>query len=567
MANYLNKYGRKVAAATTPQSAPLPESTQERNDAGGFAWRVDHWKQFERFLVLGAEGGTFYASERKVMDRSAKALMKCLAEDPERTIGLIVSVSDTGRAVKNDPAIFSLAKAAASKDKATRKLALEALGKVARTGTHLHHFCQYLDAERGWGRGVRKEVSDWFASRKPDSVAYQVLKYPSRDGWSMRDVLRSAHPKAPTMAHEAIFRYVVGGMESLGERTVERRNPDGTKKTVVYPSVVSALPEIISVVEELKQRAGTQTSLGSDDIAAIVSAIREHRLDREMLPTQALASPLVWEALLDHMKPMAALRNLGVMTARGVLVPLGESTKRVISIFENTELLKAQRLHPLSILVGLKTYNQGHGERARMRSNALSWSPVQQIVGALDSAFYASFDFVEPTGKAHYLGVDVSGSMGGATIAGLPLTAREAAAALAMVAARVEKNSAIFGFCHTLVDLKINATDSLAVVIRKTSSLPFGSTDCAAPILHAEKAKIPAEIFHVYTDNETWAGRVHPSEALKAYRAKTGIPAKLVTIGMSSGSFTIADPSDPGMLDIVGCSTDVPAVLADFARE
>jgi 60 kDa SS-A/Ro ribonucleoprotein len=60
---------------------------------------------------------------------------------------------------------------------------------------------------------------------------------------------------------------------------------------------------------------------------------------------------------------------------------------------------------------------------------------------------------------------------------------------------------------------------------------------------------------------------VHPSEALKAYRAKTGIPAKLVTIGMSSGSFTIADPSDPGMLDIVGCSTDVPAVLADFARE
>lgn len=566
MANYLNKYGKKVAAATTPQTSPLPGSTQTRNDAGGYGWRVDHWKQFERFLVLGAEGGTYYATEQKTVKRSTKALDRCLAEDAARTIAMIVDISVAGRAVKNDPAIFALARAASSKDKATRRLALEAVGQVCRTGTHLHHFCQFLDAERGWGRGVRKAVSDWFARRTPEQVAYQVLKYPSRDGWSMRDILRSAHPKAPTMAHEAIFRYVVGGLASTGERQVERRNGDGSKKIVTYPSVTPALPEVIECVEHLKNIVGEAATLTKAQIEIVVQAIGDHRLDREMLPTQALQSPEVWEALLQHMKPMAALRNLGVMTARGVLVPLNENTKRIVDLFSNRDVLAAARLHPLSILVGLKTYSQGRGMLAQRRANALSWSAVPQITAALDDAFYTAFEFVESTGKPHYLGVDVSGSMAGAQIAGLPLTAREVAAALAMVAARTEPNSVIYGFTGGMVDLKITNRDSLTDVLRKTGGLPFDRTDCAQPMLHALRANIPAEVFHIYTDNETWAGAIHPTEALKSFRQKTGIAAKVATIGMSSGGFSIADPEDVGMLDIVGCSTDVPAVLADFAR-
>ena len=49
-------------------------------------------------------------------------------------------------------------------------------------------------------------------------------------------------------------------------------------------------------------------------------------------------------------------------------------------------------------------------------------------------------------------------------------------------------------------------------------------------------------------------------------REKTGIPAKLVVVGMIASGFTIADPTDTGMLDVVGFDTTVPAVMADFAR-
>ncbi len=35
---------------------------------------------------------------------------------------------------------------------------------------------------------------------------------------------------------------------------------------------------------------------------------------------------------------------------------------------------------------------------------------------------------------------------------------------------------------------------------------------------------------------------------------------------MTSNGFTLADPNDRGMLDVVGFDTSVPAVISDFVR-
>ena len=42
--------------------------------------------------------------------------------------------------------------------------------------------------------------------------------------------------------------------------------------------------------------------------------------------------------------------------------------------------------------------------------------------------------------------------------------------------------------------------------------------------------------------------------------------AKSVVVGMTSNGFTLADPNDRGMLDVVGFDTSAPAVIADFVR-
>jgi len=102
-------------------------------------------------------------------------------------------------------------------------------------------------------------------------------------------------------------------------------------------------------------------------------------------------------------------------------------------------------------------------------------------------------------------------------------------------------------------------------VMAKTANLPFGGTDCALPMLWALDNKVPVDVFCVYTDSETWAGKIHPVQALAKYRQKMGIGAKLVVIGMVSNGFTIADPNDAGMLDVVGFDTATPSVISDFS--
>ena len=52
--NYAKIFNRRA----TPQSHPIPGSTQVRNSNRCYSWAVDDWTRLDRFLILGAEGGT-----------------------------------------------------------------------------------------------------------------------------------------------------------------------------------------------------------------------------------------------------------------------------------------------------------------------------------------------------------------------------------------------------------------------------------------------------------------------------------------------------------------------------
>lgn len=93
----------------------------------------------------------------------------------------------------------------------------------------------------------------------------------------------------------------------------------------------------------------------------------------------------------------------------------------------------------------------------------------------------------------------------------------------------------------------------------------MGGTDCALPMIYAQQKKLQVDVFIVYTDSETWFGKVHPTVALKEYRSAMGVNAKLIVCGMASNGFTIADPEDSGMLDIAGFDSAVPEIIRSFA--
>jgi 60 kDa SS-A/Ro ribonucleoprotein len=269
--------------------------------------------------------------------------------------------------------------------------------------------------------------------------------------------------------------------------------------------------------------------------------------------------------------PMTALvRNLGKLSAVGVLKPFGDGVPLVLSALRDAKRIRKARLHPLAILLALKTYAQGRGEKGK-----LVWEPVPQAIDALNAAFYAAFANVEPTGKRILLALDVSGSMASGGIAGTSLTPREGSAAMALMTAAAEKNCHIVGFTSSggdwrkgtrLTPLPITPSMRLDDAVKAVSNLPFGGTDCALPMLHAMEKGLKVDAFAVYTDSETWAGTIHPVQALREYRRKTGIAAKLVVVGMVSNGFSIADPEDAGMLDVVGFDAAAPALIADFIR-
>jgi 60 kDa SS-A/Ro ribonucleoprotein len=245
----------------------------------------------------------------------------------------------------------------------------------------------------------------------------------------------------------------------------------------------------------------------------------------------------------------------------------------VVVRLSDKQALRKARVHPIAVLAALKTYAQGRGMRGKGQ-----WTPVPKVVDALDAAFYLAFGNVEPSGKRTLLALDVSGSMT-ARINGMDfLSCREGSAAMALVTAATEPEhlfvaftsgsyrSRFPGFGSGLTPLTISPRQRLDDVVRTTDGLPFGGTDCALPMLEAAKHGWKIDVFVVYTDSETWAGDVHPAQALRRYREKTGIPAKLVVVGMASNGFSIADPEDAGMLDVVGFDTATPQLISDFAR-
>ena len=136
--NYAGQFNRRI----TPQSQPIPGSTQVPNSAGGYTWQVDNWTRLDRFLILGAEGGTYYIGELDLVKQNHDALVRCIQTDGVRAVNRIVEISDSGRTPKNDPAIFALALVAAHGNAETKALAFQNLSQVCRIGTHLFHFAE-----------------------------------------------------------------------------------------------------------------------------------------------------------------------------------------------------------------------------------------------------------------------------------------------------------------------------------------------------------------------------------------------------------------------------------------
>jgi 60 kDa SS-A/Ro ribonucleoprotein len=539
------------------------KSNQVKNNAGGYVFDAGIWTTLERFLVLGSESPTYYVGKQKLTMSNSMNLINCLKADFLKTVDTIKDFAANNRAIKNDTLIFALAMAIKNAANPEQKnYAFNALNDVCRIGTHILQFVNALnDIDAGWGRSNSRHIAKWYTDKDVDNLAYQLVKYQTRESISHRDVLRLCHARPNDAVQNAIFRYVATEGKDFSKRSVDRKK-EGTR---IYDSLKkSDLPSIISAFEESKKIGAQYEKASTKEKNAlakkIVALIENYNLPRECIPTSMLNDTNIWEALMYKMSGVALLRNLNKLAELELTKTFSDGEKFVAEKLTNADFIKKSRLHPFQVYWGRKTYSSGKGFRG-----SKTWTPSVKINDALEDAFSLSFGNLEKSDKNVMIAADVSGSMGWGFIANSNITPAEASAALIYIFLKQYKNVIVGAFSGSFTLTKITSKQSIEAVAKTLASIPMGGTDCSLPMVYAKKAKLDVDSFITLTDSETWSGNIHPFQALKSFRAAQQKPlAKNVVVGMVANNFSIADPSDHGMLDVVGFDAGCPNLISDF---
>lgn len=542
---------------STPQSQPIPgrEAEMQPNNAGGFGFGIDKWQQLRRFLILGSEGGTYYVGEKDLTKANFAIVEACLKEQPINTVDHAWQVYKNSLAPKPDQAIFVLAFAAAKLRGDDRKYALQCVPNL-RIATHLFMWKQFYEAFGGYSRSVRSALAQWYNSRNADDLAYQMCKYQSRNGHAHWDVLNVAHPVPLSVEHAALFKWAI------------------TK------TVSETAPKLVHAMKTLSKE-------NSPEITAQI--IKEYGLTREMLATEQLNSEIVWRALLDKMPLHALIRNLGVMSQKGLFKPFSSDMDTVIARITDANYISKSHMHPVALFIAAMTYGQGHGMKGKGQ-----WDVVPQIAAALDHATTLAFANVKPCGQNIVVAIDGSGSMEHGINGYDYISCRQAAIMMALATVRSEPKTWTVGFTaptnkqiggravgyggnwiHTMSvanggehgawPVAIGKNDSFRSAIDKFNQrIDPSGTDCASVIRLALAEKWEVDAFVLYTDNETWAGTEHVAQSLQQYNRSTGRNAKIVSVAMASNDTSIVDPTDPNQLNCVGFDATTPQVISAF---
>ena len=529
----------------TPQRSAVPgRSDMIQNNAGGYGFETTLEEKVWRFIVMGSES-TYYGTSGSRTIATVASLEELTKKNAKCVVDMAVHASLDNISPTNDYALFVMAYVMSNGDISGRRYAAERLNLVARTGTHLFNFVIYAQELRGWGKVMKRAISNWYTSKDPGKLAYQICKYKERGGtignkkvsYSHRDLLRLSHVMDGNQERKDIYDYIT--------------HKSGADAFLGYSSGSS----IIYAVEAIKSASSE---------SEVIGLIRDYKLTHEMVPNEWKDSPKVWAALLETMPITATIRNLAKMTTVGLLKPgAWDSIKIVRDRLTNMEALIKARVHPISILKGFRTYASGHGYKG-----SGSWAPVPDILEILESCLDLSFGTIKSTGKKYILGVDVSGSMSWAQSTYMaPLMPSEIAMTMAFATYKREPNSIIIPFSSEVKKFDMSRFTSLDDMLNKTKKMTFGSTDVSLPIAYAIKEDIDVDIFSFYTDAETWVGNGHPYQWLEKYTEVKNINAGYIAVGINaSHGFTLADPRNPRMVDIVGFDPGAPRLISNIAE-
>lgn len=507
----------------TQQQPIFGRTDMTKNNAGGYGFEITPQERLERFLLIGSEGGTYYVGEEKLTQENAESILKLLKTDGIKVVDTVVDFAVNKRAPKADAGLFVLALAASFGDQATKNAAYQAVTTVAGYSTHLFTFLANVQNLRGWSRGLRKAVARFYTGKSVDQLAYQLVKYRNRAGFTHADALRLSHPKTEDPARNQLLKFAVGK----------------AKESEVENAMIQAYGK-------------AQSAKGAE----LVKIIGEGKLTWEMIPTSELNDKEVLKALLPNMPLNALVRNLNRFAKAGLTEGNSPTTKAIVAKLTDDEYVKKSSMHPVNVVNSMLTYSSGRGVKGDS-----TWKVNQNIVDALQDTYELALKAIVPTGKKILIGVDVSPSMT-AAVNGMQLNAMQVAVVLAITMLKSEKNAELVCFDTRIVPPTFGRRTSIDEVLK---FYPRGNgTDCAQPLVYAADKLESYDAILILTDTETWAGPRHGFEVLQSYRKNVNRDVKVIEVAMVANHSSTMPADDKNLLRVVGFDASVVNVINKY---
>ena len=415
-----------------------------RNHEGAQAYRLSPEQALAQLAATGTFNATFYAEPREQLDEVLKLVWQV---EPAFLAKTAVHAFEQGY-MKDMPALLLAALSLMQGDEFNR-----AFVRIVRNGKMLRNFVQVMRSgatgRKSLGSRPKRLVQAWLEHASD----FEIMRAAVGNDPSLADVVKMVHPKPASASREALYGYLIG-----------------------KPHDVAALPDVVKAFEAFKRDPSLPVPEVPFQMLTSMPLSREHWVQ--------IAETAGWQMLRQ---------NLNSFARNGVFEVEGFAEKLAARLREPDQVRRA-RVFPYQLMVAFTMAEAG----------------VPGVVrDALQDAMEVALGNVPQVEGNVVVCPDVSGSMAspatgyrkGATSA---VRCIDVAALVAAALLRRNPTARVLPFENDVVDVHLNARDTVMTNAAKLAAIGGGGTNCSAPLarLVREKAKVDLVVF--VSDNQSW---------------------------------------------------------------
>lgn len=496
----------------TLKGALLPAATARNAElAPAYAFSPRH--QLAQLAATGCLSQTFYANAEDQLDKVTALAQGVDAAFVAKTA---IYAREYGF-MKDMPAL--LAASLAGRDVA---LLSQVFSRVVDNGKMLRNFVQILRSgavgRKSLGTRPKKLVQHWLLT----ATERQLLNAAVGNTPSLADVVKMVHPKPAEAWRAAWFAWLIG-----------------------KPVDDAALPPITQAFERFKRESAQGVASEVPDVPF------------QMLTALEL-SAAQWAQIARAGSWQMVRQNLNTFARHGVFDIPGMAETVAAKLCDPQAVAKA-RVMPYQLMAALKATGEA----------------VPQVVrDALQDAMEVALNNVPIFEGRVVVCPDVSGSMSSAVTGhrGSATSSVRCIDVAALVAAAVLRKNAqarVLPFEQDVVQLSLNARDSVMTNAQALAKIGGGGTNCSAPLALLNRERASVDLLILVSDNESWvdANRRGATQTLREWEVlkKRNPKARLVCIDIQPTATTQAAERQD-ILNVGGFSDAVFAMVASFAE-